>query len=293
MDRIDALRIFLETTDLLSFSAVARSRTIATSTVALAISQLEKETSAKLITRSTRKMSITPEGERFRNIAREIVRTWDDSVDQLSDYVEPKGPIRITASNDFGRNRLRPLLDRFQDKYPGTVVSLLLNDSNCDLVTEKIDLAIRNGPLPDSSLRARLLVKGPRIVCASPAYWKKHKKPKHPKELSFYNCLVLARPGEPISTWSFNKGDVRFAIKVQGDRLTSDGEVVRQWALEGRGVAFKNVWDIKEDLKEGRLESALEGFTANHSDLFAMYQNGGMTNRLSALISFLAIELKM
>ena len=171
MDRIDALRILLDVAEVGSFSAAARQRSVATSTVSLAIDQMEDEVGTKLMTRSTRRLIFTHEGERFLNDARRIVAEWDAAMAGMREDGPLTGPIRITATNDFGRSRLRLLLDEFQARHPNVHVSLILSDNAVDLIENRIDLAIRSGPLPDSTLRARLLVRGPRRICASPAYW--------------------------------------------------------------------------------------------------------------------------
>ncbi len=292
MDRIDALRLYLDVAEAGSFSRVARQRVIATSTVGLAVSQLEAELGARLIVRSTRKLVLTDAGNALLADARRIVGDWDAALNGLREDGPLSGPIRVTATNDFGRRFLRPLLDVFQDRHPGVHITLLLSDTTQDLVEERIDLALRSGPLPNSSLRARLLIRGPRLVCASPAYWARRGKPARPEDLADHNCIVLARPGAPLAAWAFRDGDRSFTVKVAGDRQASDGDLMRHWALEGRGVVAKNVWDIREDLAAGALEAALEDFSAGPVDLYAVAPAGAPSRRVAALIEFLAETLR-
>ncbi|QEI06145.1 LysR family transcriptional regulator [Pigmentiphaga aceris] len=291
MDRIDALRLLLDIADAGSFSRVARQRAMATSTVALAVSQLEDEFGARLMTRSTRKLVFTHEGETLLADARRIVAEWDAALNGFREDGPLAGPIRITATNDFGRTHLRPLLDAFQTRHPGIHITLLLGDNALDLIEHHIDLAIRSGPLPDSTLRARLLVKGHRLVCASPAYWDRAGRPKHPQDLMRHNCIILARPGAPLAPWPFREANKSFSVKVRGDRETSEGDLLRQWALEGHGVILKNQWDIRQDLDAGRLETVLDEFSAGQVDLFAVYTNGPTSRRLAALVDFLVSAL--
>lgn len=292
MDRIDTLRLLLDVSDLGTFSAVARARSMATSTVALAITQLEDEFATRLLTRSTRKLTFTHEGESLLLDARKIVAEWDAAIGSLRDKGPLSGPLRVTATNDFGRSHIRPLLDAFQAQHPGLHITLLLSDIAIDLIDNHIDLAIRSGPLPDSNLRARLLIRGPRLVCASPSYWQRAGKPKHPRDLDPHNCIILARPGAPLSAWPFREGDKQFSVKVSGDRSASDGDLIRQWAIEGHGVILKNHWDIELDLQEQRLESVLEDFTESPIDLYAVTPAGGASSRrLSSLVEFIAESL--
>jgi DNA-binding transcriptional LysR family regulator len=288
MDRIDALRLLINVAESGSFSAVARLRTVATSTVTLAIDQLEQEFGVTLITRSTRKLMFTHEGQVLLADARRIVSDWDAALAGVKEDGPLGGPLRVTATNDFGRAQLRPLLDHFQDLHPGIHMSLVLSDSTVNLIDEHIDLALRNGPLVDSGLHARLLVRGERLVCASPGYWRRHGKPAQPADLAQHNCLILARPGAPLAAWPFRVDGKQFSVKVSGDRQASDGGVLREWAVAGKGVVIKNRWDISAELAAGTLETALDDYVAEQVDLYAVYPSATPGRRVTALIEFLA-----
>ncbi|MBN3857533.1 LysR family transcriptional regulator [Paraburkholderia sp. Ac-20340] len=292
MDRIDALRMLIEVAEVGNFSAVARQRAIAPSSVTLAVKQLEEEFGATLITRSTRRLVFTHEGLQLLETARRIVAQWDAAVAGLNDEGPLSGPIRVTATNDFGRTQLRPLLDQFQALHPGIHMSLVLSDSTANLIDENIDLALRNGPLADSGLFARLLVRGERLVCASPAYWRERTKPVTPDDLGGHNCLILARPGAPLASWPFVVDGKPHNVKVSGDRQASDGGVLREWAVAGLGVIIKNRWDIRAELAVGTLETVLDNFVADHVDLYAVYPAESPGRRVTALIDFLAEALE-
>lgn len=292
MDRIDALRLLLDVSETGSFSGVARQRAIATSTVGLAVSQLEQELGVSLLTRSTRKLVFTHEGEILLADARRIVSEWDAAVGGMREDGPLSGPIRVTATNDFGRVRLRPLLDAFQARHPGITITLLLSDSAVDLIEEHMDLAIRSGPLPDSAMRARKLIRGPRVICASPAYWARAGVPTHPAQLGDHNCIVLARPGAPLSAWPFRDGDKVVTVKVRGDRQASDGDVLREWGTAGHGVISKNRWDVAGELAAGTLVTALDDYIPWQVDLFAVLAGTPPSRRVAALVDFLAAELR-
>ncbi|MDY0974683.1 LysR family transcriptional regulator [Massilia sp. CFBP9012] len=291
MDRIDALRLLLDVSSTGSFSGVARQRNVAISTVTLAVDQLEQEFGIALLKRSTRRLALTHEGEQLVADARRLVGEWDGLLAALKEDGPLSGPIRIGATNDFGRKQLRPLLDAFQALHPGLRLTLLLSDSTVDLIHENIDLTLRSGPLPDSGLHARLLVRGDRLVCAAPAYWERAGRPTHPEQLAGHNCLVLARPDAPLAAWNFQADGKPFNVKVSGDRQASDGEVLRDWALEGRGVTFKNRWDVQRDLDAGRLEAVLDDFLAGPVDLYAVYPVSPPSRRVAALVDYLATAL--
>lgn len=291
MDRIDALRVFLDVAEAGSFSAVARQRAIATSTVTLAINQLEAEFRAPLLLRSTRRLVFTHEGERLLSDARRLVTEWDAALCGIRQAAPLNGPIRVTASNDFGRAQLRPCLDAFQAGHPGIHISLLLTDSQLDLLDEQIDLALRSGPLPDSGMHARRVLPSQRRVCAAPAYWERAGRPAHPRELTEHNCLVLARPDAPLAAWPFQEEGRPFSVKVSGDRQATDGEVLRHWAVAGLGVTLKNSVDIRHELAAGTLETVLDGYASPANDLYAVTPAGLPSRRVAMLIEFLAQQL--
>lgn len=222
MDRIDALRIFVEVVGAGSFSAVARQRNVVASTVTAAIGQLEREAGTQLMARSTRRLVLTHEGGILLGDARRIVAEWDAAMSGLRQDGPLEGPVRVTATNDFGRTQLRPLLDAFQARHPAIHITLLLSDNTVDLIDGRIDLALRSGPLPDSGLRARLLIRGRRLVCAAPSYWARHGRPAHPDELAAHNCLVLA--------WLSDDGVDHAAIDAQ--RRARGGRGLRRTHVE-------------------------------------------------------------
>ena len=291
MDRLDALQIFSDVAEAGSFSAVARSRALSVSTVTLAVQQLESSLNVSLITRTTRRLALTHAGERFLSDARRLLGDWESAVGGMHEQGTLKGSIFLTAPNDFGRNRLLSLMDAFMELHPGVQMQLLLHDGVVDLVEQHLDLALRTGPLPDSRLKARLLLQGPRLVCAAPSYWQAHGKPQHPEELTQHNCLVLAKPGTPHTAWQFvDKGRV-LSVKVTGNRVANDGGALREWALRGHGVVLKVKWDIHADLDAGRLEAALEDHVAEQINLYAVYPGDAPSRRVAAFIEFLASGL--
>lgn len=291
MDTLDALRLFVSIAETGSLSAAARRQAVATSTVTLALQQLEARAATRLINRSTRKLTFTHEGERFLVDARRLLADWEGSIDSIRQDGPLKGPIRMTATRDFGRLKLVQLLDRFMHLHPDIQISLHLEDGVFDLIENNLDLALRNGPLADSALRSRLLIRSQRIVCATAQYWRTYGKPDHPEQLSQHNCLVLQRPDVPFSTWPFIVDGKPVAIRVAGNRVANDGAVLRHWALQGHGVMIKNCWEVREELDSGLLETALDAYMPRHVDLYAVTAGGAPNRRVSALVNFLVREL--
>ncbi|WP_025733662.1 LysR family transcriptional regulator [Carnimonas nigrificans] len=292
MDQLNLLRLFVDIAERGSLSAVARANAISPATVTQSLKTLEERVGATLIVRTTRRLSFTQEGELFLAECRRILTDVTDVLDGVSDKGKVQGELRVTATNDFGRNRLTPLIDLFMKEYPDVRVALQLSDSNMDLVAERQDVALRMGPLKDSTLTARLLMPGKRCVCASPAFWQRHGKPAHPRELVNYNCIVLARPGSPMSHWRFRIDGRDTTVRVSGDRSVNDGSALENWAMAGAGVVLLSSIDIREELENGRLETALDAFSHEDTNLYAVYPGGKQpSRRVAAFILFLVDQL--
>lgn len=291
MDTLDALRLFISIAEAGSLSAAARQSSVATSTATLALQQLEEQAGTTLIRRSTRKLSFTHEGLQFLSDARRLLADWDASVGGIKGG-PLRGPIRMTAAVDFGRTKIVPAIDRFMELHPGVSIDLYLSDAVIDLVEHNIDLAMRNGPLRDSSLKARVLLRGRRVVCAAPSYWASHDHPAHPDELAGHNCLIVSRPATAFSTWHFVDDGKKISARVSGNRVANDGSVLKRWALKGYGVHLSPIWDVRDELASGALVTTLEGFLPESANLYAVTNGNAPSHRVQAFIDFLADELQ-
>lgn len=284
MSALLEMQTFLEIVDRGSLSAAARSLGAVPSTVSSRLTALERRLGVRLLVRSTRQLRLTDEGRVYladcRRILDEIERT-EACLGRLRGTL--RGSVRLTAPSDLGRGRLRPLLDTFLDANPRLQLHLHLSDDVVDLVGEGIDLALRVGPLPGSTLVARRLTAGHRIVCASPGYWARHPRPSTPEELAAHECLLWTSERVHEATWTFAES----AVRVQGRRSSNDGELVRAWALAGYGVAYKSFWDVEADLARGRLEPALTA-CVQPVNLSVVYPSGQhLPRRVRSLIDHL------
>lgn len=281
MDRFDAMQLFIEISERGSLAAVARARGVAPSTVTLALQQLEARLGVRLFARSTRRLSLSSEGERYRDDCQRILGDLAESESAVTGQRGAlSGRLRISTTNDFGRARIAPLIHRFLRQHPGVRIELFLSDTVIDLIEERIDVALRFGPLTDSRLTARRIFTSHRVVCASRAYWARHPPPTHPSELAHHNCLVLARRGAPQSSWPFRDDAGRtFHVRVSGDRMANDGGVLRAWALDGAGVILKTACDTEADLQAGRLVTTLEPYALPATELHAVHTAGRSPSR--------------
>ncbi|MHB9348645.1 LysR family transcriptional regulator [Enterobacter vonholyi] len=282
------IKIFIDIAQYGSLAGAARAHSLPPSSITASLQKLEEYVGARLISRSTRNLFLTSEGQRFLDKCKHIMSELDDACEDLSRDGPLKGLIRITSLNDYGRSHLVTLIDLFLKRHPQVRFDLNLNDQMVGLFEERFDLAIRTGPLSDSRLRARLIQRGGRSVCASPTYWKLNGKPSIPEDLIHHNCLVLSRQNNPQTYWSFIDRNKFFSVAVKGDRMANDGSLLRQWAISGAGVILKSDCDIADDLKAGRLETVLNEFKQDDINLYAVFPAGrNPPRRVNAFIEHL------
>lgn len=263
-----------------SLSAAARALSTVPSTASARLTALEGRLGVQLVTRTTRQLSLTDDGEIYLADCRRILAEIERSECAIRHRRGAlSGHIRLTAPSDFGRQRVRPALDAFMQAHPRISVNLHLSDRVEDLGEH--DLAIRVGPLKGSTLVARRLAGGHRVVCAAPSYWAGHPRPDAPADLAKHECLLWE--GRSQAVWHFTSD----AVQVRGRHSSNDGEVVRSWALAGLGVAQNSYWDVSDDLAAGRLEAVLATH-ARPSDLYVVYaRSRHPTHRVRGLVNHL------
>lgn len=259
MLRFDDLQLFVTTADLGNLSAAARRLDISPAVASAALKRLEQQLEARLFSRSTRSLRLTPEGELFLGHARLALQSLDDGRQQLAgSKVGISGPLQLSAPSDFGRNTLLPWLDEFQQAHPQVQLRLLLGDRVADLFREPVDIALRYGAPEDSSLVALpVAAANRRVLCAAPLYLHKHGTPQTVDELSEHNCLLYMLGGRLHDRWRFSDGKREQGISVKGDRVSDDADVVRRWAVSGAGLVYKSWLDVAGDVRAGRLQVLL------------------------------------
>ncbi|MEL7529585.1 MAG: substrate binding domain-containing protein [Pseudomonadota bacterium] len=181
------------------------------------------------------------------------------------------GLIRVSAPEDLGRNVISGAIAGFQAEHPLISIDLHLSDGYVDIVGLGIDLAVRFGSISDSSLRVKHVGSRKRILCASPGYLEAHGAPEVPADLRDHNCLLM-RFGQNIdNTWEFVQGGVKHVVTVSGNLIANDGALVREWAIEGRGIALKSEFDSADDIRNGRLVALLPEFEPPGSPLQILF----------------------
>lgn len=283
------LEFFVLLAQLGSLSAAARELGVTPPAATRRLAQMEERLGVRLANRSTRRVSLTSEGELYLAQAAQIladIRAMEDSV--RSSRAAPKGLLRVNATLGFGRTSIAPLVSRFARKYPDVEVQLQLTDRAINLVEEAYDLGIRFGELPDTRLTARRIMSNRRFLCAAPAYLKKHGMPAVPGDLARHACILHRQNDDAYATWRLSKGRHGETVKVRGRLSSNDGDVVLGWALDGHGILPRSEWDAAKYLESGRLQVVLPDYQLPPADLYAYYPSREhQAAKVRAFIDFL------
>lgn len=270
MKALQDLEIFVRTVDTGSLSATARSLDLTPAAASAALKRLEEELGAPLFVRSTRSLRLTREGEVFLSHCKPALAALrDGQLELASGRQQVSGMLQLAASSDFGRNILLPWLDEFQQLHPGIQYRLHVADKVNNVYSDLVDAAFRQGEPPDSSMLALPLdLKNRRVLCASPAYIKKHGAPLSPQDLTGHTCLSYMLGEEVYDKWKFSRGAEEVTVRVGGGNIANDGDIVRRWAIAGRGIAYKSAMDVAGDLASGQLVRLLEDWQGQPSHLY-------------------------
>lgn len=279
-----------------SLSAAARELGITTPAVSKHLAQMEARVGVALVNRTTRRMSMTPEGELYLEHARRILGEIDDMEELLGvSKATPKGLLRVNATLGFGRSHVAPLISRFVRQHPQVEVQLQLSVNPPPLTEDSFDVCIRFGAPPDTRVIARRIAANRRLLCAAPAYLARHGIPKVPTDLARHNCIGIRQGEEAYGTWRLSSGRAKSAtveaIKTRGNLTTNDGEIAVNWALEGHGILMRAEWDIERYLRTGRLVQVLPQYYTPDADIYAVYpQRHQLAARVRAFVDLVALS---
>ena len=272
MGHSSELQLVVELARAGGMSAAARQLDVTPAAVSKRLAQIEARLGVRLFNRSTRRLSLTAEGEVYLESARRILDEIED-LDQLiaSRQDSPRGRLKVNAPLGFGRSYIAPAIAEFAQKYPDVTLQLQLTDSPADFVRDAFDVAIRFGDLPDTRLIARKIAPNRRLMCASPGYLKTHGVPTTPHDLARHQCIVLRQNEDAYSLWRFTKGRRSETVKVRGALSSNDGEVTLTWGLAGLGILQRAEWDLARYLRSGRLVRVLEDYALPQADIYAVF----------------------
>ena len=248
------LRVFMLVARRAGFAAVAEELGVSPAFISKRVALLEQTLNVVLLHRTTRRVTITEEGERIYEWAQRILQDVDQMMDELSDARQvPRGMLRIISSFGFGRRVVAPALSALAKEYPQLELRFDVEDRRVDMVNEGIDLDIRIGGDIAPNLIARKLATNYRILCASPEFLTQHGTPKQLNDLATLPCLVIKERDHPFGIWQMRNKEGEHSIKVTGPLSSNHGEVVHQWCLDGQGIALRSWWDVCDNIASGNL----------------------------------------
>jgi DNA-binding transcriptional LysR family regulator len=256
MSYVNNIRMFVRVYELGSMSAAARDQRTSPAVASARISELEKHLGVRLFSRTTRSLQPTENGRIFYDGARRVLEAIDDAEAAVMDVTQnPRGTIFVAAPLGIGRRLIAPRVPAFKDLYPQIDVRLRLSDRGVDVVAEGIDVAFHLGLLDDSTLKVRTIADCPRLLCAAPTYVARRGMPADGAALvgDKHDCLNLRFPGAKEFQWTLATQDGPRRFEITGPFESDDGDVLTGWALDGRGIVLKPMFEVAEHLRQGRL----------------------------------------
>lgn len=293
MDRLESMSIFVNAVEAGSLSAAARRLGLPLATVSRKVSDLEAHLKTRLLTRSSRQISLTGAGQSYVAACKRILEDVGEAERAASgEYSAPKGGLIITAPIVFGRLHVLPLVAEFLAAYPDINIRLVLADHVVNLLEDPIDLALRIGELPDSGLVATRVGAIRRVVCGSPAYFAAHGTPKNPSDLATHACVTFEGLMAP-DAWTFNTGKSTLSVAVRSRLVVNTAEAAVDAAIASLGVTRVLSYQIAQAAREGLLSVVLQEFEPPPLPVSLVHAGGRLLPlKLRAFLDFAAPRLK-
>lgn len=290
-DRFAQMESFVRVAQTGSFSAAAREAGLSQPAISKQIAALENRLRARLFNRTTRTLTLTPEGARFLDAARTALDASEAADASVAGASSPSGLLRIAAPVAFGQLHVAPRVSAFLGRYPEVDIDLRLADHFVDLVSEGIELAIRVGDLSDSSMVARRIGMAPRVCVAAPSYLKRRRAPKTPEDIHAHDCVIYSRLQEPV--WRFRTAEGFVDIAPKGRLRTDSSVAVREAVIAGLGLGCNPLWLYADDLREGKVVEVLAEFAPPPLPIHLVSPaRGFVTARATAMGEFLAAAFR-
>lgn len=284
---IDHLNLFVRVAALNNISMAGKELGLSPAVSSAHINKLEDTLGVRLIHRTTRKVSLTQEGQAFLPHAREVLESMETARAAVgAGSRSPHGKLRVAAPASFGRMHLVPALDAFLNQYPDVKLDLQLSDKIIDMVEGGYDVAIRDATLNDSTLIAKKLANDKRIICASPKYIERYGRPTSPADLANHHCVNLSG----LTTWQFETEEGPVSVKTNNRMLTDNGEAARDACVEGIGLTLCSLWCCYKHLQNGQLVPVLTDYPlAAEPAIWAVYPSSRLlAPKVRSFIDFFA-----
>lgn len=271
MDRFEAMAVFVKVAEAGSLSAAARELGLSLTSVSRQLAALEERLGIRLVLRTTRRLALTEAGRLYHEQARRILGEVEEAEQALTAHQsEPAGRLHVSAPTLIGRLKLAPLLPEVLARHPALAIELTLTDRAVDLVEDGIDLAIRIGRLPDSSLVVRRLGGIRMRVCAAPEYLARRGEPAVPEDLAGHDCVIFAATPGPVS-WPFQTAAGRVTVPVAARLRANDLDAAVAAALAGAGLVRAPSWQVADLVAAGRLTPVLAGYERPSAPVQALF----------------------
>ncbi|MQT42085.1 LysR family transcriptional regulator [Pseudomonas sp. FSL R10-2172] len=287
------LRVFLTVVRKGGFAAAAEELGLSPAYVSKRIQILETTLGSRLLHRTSRRVALTDDGERVQRWAVRILDDVQQLQDELSEaHTEPRGRLHLCSSFGFGRNHVAPAISLLTEQYPELEIRLDVFDRVVDIVHEGFDLEIHVGDDIAGQHIGRRLVTNNRVLCASPDYLTRRGVPESLQDLQQHDCLVLKERDNAFGIWQLQGPEGEASVRVSGPLSSNSGEIVLQWALDGRGVLLRSMWDVKPLLDQGRLVQVLADYRQS-ADVWAVYPTRlANSGKLRVCVEFLQAHLR-
>ncbi|MBV8658655.1 MAG: LysR family transcriptional regulator [Burkholderiales bacterium] len=287
MDRFSAMECYVRVVDTGSFSAAARQLGIGQPAVSKTIKQLEDTLGVKLLVRSTRGLATTEAGQSYYERVKRVMEDADEAdLAARGAGTSLTGRLRICAAVTFARIHLIPHLQPFLDAHPDLELDIVLDDRNIDLVQEGIDIALRMGELPSSSLTARLIARSQRLVMGTPAYFARAGVPASPADLAMHQAIIYRKGGSGSgNAWTFRQTTSTVEVTAKGRIYISAAEGIRAAVLADMGLTLAPAWMFAPELAEGRVQAVLIDWALPPIDLWAVFPTGRVATAKARLFA--------
>lgn len=254
-----------------SFTAVANEQGQSKALISKRINLLEQALQVKLLHRTTRRLTVTEQGDIVHQWALRILEDVDQMAAAITTHrVEATGLLRLCTSSGFGRNKVAPALSELALQFPKLEIQLELLDRPVDLVGEGFQLDIRVGAVKEPNLISRRIAKNVRVLCAAPSYLARWGAPATLQALAEHRCIVIRERDQDFGKWTLTGPQGPETVKIQGPLSANNGEIVHHWAIDGHGVILRSIWDVGPSIERGELVRLLPEY-AQEADVCAVY----------------------
>lgn len=294
MDLLSPMKTFVRVVEAGSFSAVAAELRTTQPTISRQVAALEEHLGARLLTRTTRQLTLTDDGQAFYERALRVLESLSEAENAVGRRRgRPSGVLRIATPVVFGRLHIVPRLPAFMARYPDVSVDIVMSDTFTDLVEQGIDLAIRVGEITDPGLVARRIGIVQRVTVASPAYLKAHKTPRVPQDLQDHECIIYTRLATG-DRWHFEGPEGPISVDVKGRYRADNSEAVRDGVLSGLGIAVIPAFAFSSEIESGKVRVLLKAFEPKRLPMHAVYPSRRFVPlKVRTIIDYLAHEFAL